>query len=76
MPAKKGSRRELAKREREALSDSYIIKLLTKVIDNKRLQIKTDLKASDIRTYPELIECKRIQIKINRLIRAYKNEKY
>ena len=54
-------RRKQAKFSRDTLSDSYLIGLLQK---------GTSLKASDIRKYPELIECKRIQIKFFRFIHA------
>ena len=58
MPTKKNKNKQ-AKRLRDSLSDSYIISLLQK---------GTSLKALDIRKYPELIECKRIQVKIYRFL--------
>lgn len=61
MPTKKEIRIKQAKLSRYSLSDSYIISLLRK---------GTSLKAFDIRKYPELIECKRIQVRIYRLIKT------
>ena len=61
MPSKKEIRNGRAKLSRDSLSDSYIISLLQK---------GNSLKVLDIRKYPELIECKRIQVKIYRLIRT------
>ena len=78
MPSNKETRKVKAKQSRDSLSDSYIIDLLIKrkSLINKHVLIKkTMLKTSDIIKYPELIECKRIILKINRLIKAHKNGK-
>ena len=48
---------------RDSLDDSYIIKILKR---------GTFLKTSDIKPHPELIDCKRILIKIDRLLKSQK----
>jgi len=69
MPAKKEIRKERAKQARDSLSDNYIIDLL---LNSFPMKLNEDryLKVSDIRKFPELIECKRIQMKIFRLIKS------
>ena len=48
---------------RDSLDDTYIIKMLKR---------GTVLKTSDIKRHPELIDCKRILIKIDRLLKSQK----
>jgi hypothetical protein len=72
MPTKKLTRKEREKLSRDSLSDSYVISLLIKGFNDIIQPNKSEVKASDIRKYPELIECKRIQLKIIRLLKSTK----
>jgi hypothetical protein len=54
-------RKAKEKQSRDSLDDSYIIKLL---------KVGTFLKVSDIKSHPEIIECKRGLIKIDRLLKS------
>ena len=75
MPIKKTTKNEKAKLDRETLSDSYIINLLRRGIEYKKLGLEWEFTSNDFKKHKELIECKRMQIKIARLIKERKNEK-
>ncbi len=72
MPTKKEIIKAQRQQSRDTLSDDYIIDLLLNGYNKLIMRKDSYLKASDIRKFPELIECKRIQLKIARLIKFRK----
>jgi hypothetical protein len=72
---KKVTKNEQAKLSRETLSDKYIIELLKKAVDHKDLGYKWEFESTPFEEFPDVVACKRVQLKIERILKIKRNEK-